>query len=280
MKKKFVLSAVLCALMASAFTANVIAAESNLKAEAVKGTPVVDGVVDDIWSTAVSRTADALKDGTDEGITTQWKVMWDDEQLYFLIAVVNDTNHFFNGAQAWGDGCELYFDALNNDPTDYTSDDGVVQIGWDAETPDDTVYKGTDTAQANIEGQYKIVAVENENGYLYEVSVDLDAFCKDVVMAEGTVIGFDLQVNSKSDDSESRTSAYGWADAMNVGWQDPSVFGDIVLVAAPEAPAEDVPAEDGTVDAGTTAPVTADAGIVAAAAVMAAAAGVVLSKKH
>jgi len=45
----------------------------------------------------------------------------------------------------------------------------------------------------------------------------------------------------------------------------------------PEEPAVDEPAVDAPVD---TAPTTADAGIVAAAAVMAVAAGVVLSKKH
>ena len=278
MKKNLVLSTVLCALVASACTANVMAADGNITAEAIKGTPVIDGVVDDIWASASTNTANALKDGTDEGITTQWKAMWDDDKLYLLIAVVNDTAHFFNGAQSWGDGCELYFDALNNDPTDYTSDDGVVQIGWDAETPTDTAYKGTDAAQANIVGKYQVCAVENADGYLYEIAVDLDAFCPDVVMAEGTVIGFDIQINSKSDDSESRTSAYGWADAANVGWQDPSVFGDILLAAAPVV--DETPAEDGAPAAdGAEAPVTADAGIVAAAAVMAMAAGVVLTKK-
>ena len=62
------------------------------------------------------------------------------------------------------------------------------------------------------------------------------------------------------------------------------VLSDAVYVApVEEAPADaEAPAADGAavVDAPAAAPKTADAGIVVAAAVMAIAAGVVLSKKH
>ena len=63
--------------------------------------------------------------------------------------------------------------------------------------------------------------------------------------------------------------------------KDPTGHATITLGAALEAPVVEDPAAGDATDApATDAPTTADAGIVAAAAVMAVAAGVVLSKKH
>ena len=62
--------------------------------------------------------------------------------------------------------------------------------------------------------------------------------------------------------------------------KDPTGHATFTLGAALEAPVVEDPAVDAPAEGGATAPTTADAGIVAAAAVMAIAAGVVLSKKH
>ncbi|MBQ8641064.1 MAG: hypothetical protein IJ480_02505 [Clostridia bacterium] len=268
MKKLF--SVLLCGLLAALCVAPAAAADVPY-ATATNGTPVVDGQIDDVWAIAETFSASHLKDGTEEGITNEWKALWDEENVYLLIEVKGDTKHFFNGSQSWGDGCEIYFDTMNNDPADYTTDDGVIQIGWDAETPDDNSFKGTEAALANITGTYNIVAVENDDGYLYEISVALADFCEDFTFAEGAVVGFDIQVNSKSDESESRTSAYGWADKDNTGWQYPYVFGDLELIAAPVVE---------TVVEEAAAPQTFDMGVIAAAAAALSAAGYVISKKR
>ncbi len=266
--KKFLTYAMLCALLAS--TCAMTATAANPEATAAKGTPVVDGVVDEIWGTTETYTANALKAGTEENITTEWKALWDDDKVYFLVEVSGDTAHFFNGHPSWGDGCELYFDALNDKPTEYNLD-SVAQFGWDAQNLDDISYTGSEGAQANMKGKYEIKAVEKADGYIYEVAVDLDAFCGDLVMAEGTVIGLEIQVNSKCDEAEARTSAYGWADTDNTGWQNPSVFGNLTFVAAPVVE---------TVEEIATAPQTFDAGLLAVASLLTAAAGLAISKKR
>ena len=210
----------------------------------------------------------------------KWKALWDEKNLYVLIETKGDTKHFFNGDQSWGDGVELYIDALNNDPEDFATDDGVVQIGVKANATTDAAYKGTETAIANIEGKYQIVAVENADGYTYEISIAMADFCSGFYFKEGTVLGFDIQINSKSDDAESRTSAYGWADTTNIGWQYPYVFGDLELAPAPVVEAETEAEVAISPDTATTAPATFDAGVLAALAAIVSAAGFALSKKH
>ncbi len=264
--KKFLTYALLCTLLASAFAVNAAAAVPE--AAAAYGTPVVDAVIDDVWANAETYTANELKDGTEENITTNWKAMWDENNLYFLIEVSGDTKHFFNGDQSWGDGCEIYMDVLNLKPSDYT-DDSILQIGWDAMAPMDNAFKGTEDTQAALPGKYNVAAKELDDGYIYEVSFALEEFNSAAVLEAGTVVGFDVQVNSKCDESESRTSAYGWADTINIGWQDPSVFGNLTLMAAPVV--EEVV---------ETAPQTFDAGVIAAVAAVISAAGFAVSKKR
>lgn len=273
-------STVLACLLLSMLCASAVLADDVPHANAAYGTPVVDGQIDEVWANAETYTASALKDGTEEGITTEWKALWDEKNLYVLIETKGDTKHFFNGDQSWGDGVELYIDALNNDPEDFATDDGVVQIGVKANATTDAAYKGTETAIANIEGKYQIVAVENADGYTYEISIAMEDFCSGFHFKEGTVLGFDIQINSKSDDAESRTSAYGWADTTNIGWQYPYVFGDLELAPAPVVEAETEAEVAISPDTATTAPATFDAGVLAALAAIVSAAGFAISKKH
>ena len=292
-------------LMAAALCAAPIAAEEeeNPRGYAAYGTPVLDGTVDDVWSSTEEYPIALVKDGTDEGITSTWKALWDENNLYFLIEVKGDNDHYFNGDQSTGDGIELYFDALNNDPVDFSSDDGVIQIGVRGDDTSDAAYDGTDTAKANILDNYTIVAVEHDDGFTYEASVALSKFCSDFKFAAGTVIGLEIQVNSQADGT-GRTSAYGWSDEDNMCWQYPMCFGDLELLAAPAAETEAettaeteaetiaeteaeteavVETAEETVDAAeaeTTAPATFDIGVIAAAAGIISAAGYMLSKKH
>lgn len=127
---------------------------------------------------------------------------------------------------------------------------------------------------------FYIVAVENADGYTYEISIAMADFCSGFHFKEGTVLGFDIQINSKSDDAESRTSAYGWADTTNIGWQYPYVFGDLELAPAPVVEAETEAEVAISPDTATTAPATFDAGVLAALAAIVSAAGFAISKKH
>ncbi|MBE6614847.1 MAG: hypothetical protein E7631_06050 [Ruminococcaceae bacterium] len=266
--KKF-LSALLCGLLVILCVAP--AAASDYYATATNGTIVVDGQIDEAWATAEAFTANALKDGTEEGITTEWKAMWDNDNLYILAVVTGDKDHFTSSQQSWGDGIELYFDILNSDAGDYATDDAIIQFGWHKDDLAFTAFKGTEQGIVNSDGTYEIVCVENDNGYIYEFSFNAVKFCKNFTMKEGAVVGFEIQVNSKNAEGDGRTSAYGWADPDNAAWQYPYLMGDLELVAAPVVE---------TVVEEATAPQTFDMGVIAAVAAVVSAAGYVISKKR
>ena len=125
------------------------------------------------------------------------------------------------------------------------------------------------------------VITTSENGFLLEAAIELI----NGIPAPDKAIGLEFMANNNDVDGT-------WLDALRwnveqfagdvAPYQSPECFGDLYCAAyvAPAEPEVDEPVVDAPVDAPAEAPVTADAGIVAAAAVMAIAAGVVLSKKH
>ena len=273
MKKFFSLT--LCALLAALC---VLPAAADVPyATATAGTAVVDGVIEEAWDVAETYTANALKDGTDEGITTEWKAMWDAKNLYLLIEVSGDKDHYTGSSQSWGDGVEVYYDIQNSDADNYETDDGIIQLGWNVADLTNTAYMGTEAGVAAAPGKYKIACTEKADGYIYEISFNLVDFCKSFTMSEGAVIGLEIQVNSKNAEGDGRTSAYGWADTDNTAWQYPYIMGDVELVPAPvvETVAEEVAVEEVAV-----APQTFDMGVIAAVAAVVSAAGYAISKKR
>lgn len=128
--------------------------------------------------------------------------------------------------------------------------------------------------------------VTNANGILtYECRVPFSAFSSKTLV-EGSQFRFCIvwATGTSEDDgtSEYRHLQLAYGCTGDPG-KDVTGHAVITMGAALEAPVVDTPAADDAPAAdapATTAPTTADAGIVAAAAVMAIAAGVVLSKKH
>ena len=83
--------------------------------------------------------------------------LWDENAFYFYIEV-NDTEHNFDGNVSWGDGAEIYFDPLDTDVNDYSTDD-VVYFGFKADDVDNTSFTGTDAGIEAFQNCYKLVSV-------------------------------------------------------------------------------------------------------------------------
>ena len=95
-------------MLVSVIAALPVSAESNptnyhqsLKVHALEGTPVVDGVIDDIWEGAEVDTLEyliagdgQLKNPTAEQVAEecgiQYRVMWDKDRIYFLVEIHDD----------------------------------------------------------------------------------------------------------------------------------------------------------------------------------------------
>ena len=129
-------------------------------------------------------------------------------------------------------------------------------------------------------GDYTVV--KNGNTVTYEMRVPFAAFEEKNLVEGDKFLGSVIWAMGTSEDGGSDAYVHeqlGYGVSGDPG-KDPTGHATFTLGAALEAPVVEEPAVDAPAEGGATAPTTADAGIVAAAAVMAIAAGVVLSKKH
>ncbi len=241
-----------------------------------KGTPVLDGELDDIYrQSAMFQLEDA-----DIGAvysTLQRRIrpahfLWDEDYLYMYVYVQDDDTLTHgqdyiaeNGNAAWqNDAVETWF-VVNEESMFKVHNDAYGYTMFAAAEVGTTGSAYTPEIMFDIENSiYK--TIPGSNGYAIEVAFKpLEAFKAD------STIQFCIQVNDIQDETASTIYCSGAQDPT------PYMFTLSAEEVVIEAPAEDVPAEDAPA---ADVPVTADAGIVAAMGVMAAAAAVVLSKKN
>lgn len=268
--------ALLFCMQLSAFAA------SDAKMEAVYGTPVIDGVIDDVWATADKQDI-ALVD--EEVIPSETKTrgsfrtMWDENYFYVLVEVdkagvpISSGGGKNENSDDCADLCltlDGNFEATLSNGDDYA---GVLRV------VEDGTKSGFGYLFEMLEDEFKGVMVRtSDSSYVVEYAVPWD----DIKPEAGHVLSLDIQINDATDDA--RTGLVTWAATPCYCWKESYEHGTITLAAKvveTEAPATEAPATEApTADVPTTeAPATADMGIVAAAAVLAIAAGAVLSMK-
>ncbi len=312
MKKLFsiILSALLLAAMA--VTAGANPANSDYTIVAEKGTPVIDGEVDDVWDSTTSVTQDIIRSGTDTGVRAEIRALYDDNYIYIL--------EYVNDATLWGadlnlanynyDTTEICMSLTNSASTSYdvTSDFWIGITPYGERNTDSNatalIGSGTDVNDAEyVDVATKVIGDEgSETGYFVEWAFNVKAIA-DLDMVPGTTIGFEVSTNDNAE-YNNRTACIGWADASDGASTNPSVFGNLVLggetsnvteaeaEAEPEAEAEaetvtepEVETVTETVAAPaeatpTEAPQTFDAGIIAAATAAVSAVGYAITKKR
>ena len=283
MKKIF--SAILAGVILSSLAASVSASYDAAKVADVPKVPsadliTIDGKMDDaVWADAVKVEINQFNTGEENGTHGTAYMLWGDNTWY-LFYDVSDAEivppaEDMQQNQPWNtDSVEMFFD-FGNEHADLVQQFRVDCAGWLSyytEGGADSIYG---PGANEFFGGY---AVEMDAaGYNVDVAVNLEKWG----LKEGDAIGMQLQVNDCTTDSPTATaSVFNMAQSLDAKSWDADLYDYVVLGGAlevPEEPAEDAPVEDAPA---ATAPTTADAGIVAAAAVMAIAAGVVLSKKH
>jgi hypothetical protein len=285
MKKLF--SVILAGVILSSLAASVSASYDAAKVADVPKVPsadliTIDGNMDDaVWADAIKVEINQLNIGSDTGAQGTAYMLWGDNTWYLFYDVTDADivipSEEMQQTQPWcTDSVEMFFD-FGNEHADLVQQFRVDTTGWLSyytEGGADSVY-GPDAGV--YFGDYAVTM--DKDGYNVEVAVNLEKWG----LKEGDAIGMQLQINDCTQASPtSPENVFNMAQSLDAKSWDADLYDYVVLGAAlevPEEPADEAPAEDGAA-AGTTAPVTADAGIVAAAAVMAVAAGVVLSKKH
>lgn len=214
------------------------------KAKTAAAAIVVDGKLDDAaWKAADTATIDETKvpvwqsfgthvNGTapdnPADASVNFKVAYDAKNLYVAIDVKDEAFCLPE------DSIEIWFDGQN------TGSD-IHEYGVHAKilvTPDTS---GKPQAQfqrmATSEGAWAVEDVSdgqfanviNKDGYIIEAAIPW-ASLEEWIGTHTSTMGFDVQMNDKDDPEGARETVFAWSGGDNRNWQDPSVFGDLVLL--------------------------------------------------
>jgi endo-1,4-beta-xylanase len=188
----------------------------NRIAEAVRGTPLVDGEEDRVWDRASEIATGTFVLGT-SGATARIKALWDDGRLYVL-AKVTDPLLSRLSANPWEhDSVEIFLDQNNAKTPSYEADDGQYRVNFE-----NTQSFGGGASAAKLASAVKLVP----GGYVLEAAIALDA----VEARAGTLLGFDVQVNDDGLGDGVRTSVATWNDPTGQSFNNTSRFGVLRLV--------------------------------------------------
>lgn len=274
MKKAIAIIMVLA--LSVGLTGIVSAAYDTKKATAIKATPVVDGVIDDIWASAVEVDANLVNQTLIPSQTTttaKVKFAWDEKYLYTL-AVVTDSAVWptasVGTASEDKDSIEYGVDEKNTKGVDNVNagnaNAGVFRVG----TNDSEISGFGDWFTAKS-SEVKGKTVLTDTGYIAEMAIPWNT----LTPAEGTVISLEVQIDD-NDLGEKRTGLVTWNSDACLGWKDSESHGEITLAAAPAPAATEAPA---ATDTTTTAPQTGDTAVYAVILTAISAAALVVLKK-
>lgn len=224
--KKF-LSALIALTCTATLALSVSAVGETYTAQ--KGTPVIDGTVDDVWATAEKvqlthvKAGDLKGDGTmPEGLSVSASMLWDESAFYFLFDIHDDDFAFDSEAGDWkNDSVYLYIDELS-------TGGGTWQEGQSQNAiipaEDLTLVPRKGTAPSDYQVAWSF---PEENHCIIEfkyVPADLEP----EELVEGFTFLGDFQYND-ADDFLTRPYCLGWADEDDSASNNADVWGVITL---------------------------------------------------
>ncbi|GGK90245.1 beta-xylanase [Sphaerisporangium melleum] len=184
---------------------------------AAKGTPVVDGVPDALWTKAPEVTTATWVQGGG-GATAKVRALWDAGHLYVL-ARVTDAHLSEESQNAWEqDSVEIFADPGNGKTKGYDDDDGQYRVSF---TGRQTV-GGTFDA-AGVRDNLVSAAKTVPGGYVVEASIALPT----ITPSAGDLLGFDVQVNDAT--GPARTAVVTWNDSSGRSYSSTAGWGVLEL---------------------------------------------------
>lgn len=187
--------------------------------------PGIDGAIDPIWEDArvVPMEAATLLTGaitSAEDLSGYAKAVWTDTHIY-LLADVTDDVLVNDGPQIYeDDNVEFYFDGNNAKAAAYDSDDVQYTFRWN-----DGTNIGSIPAAYSKEGIVYAIK-ERETGYVVEVKIPWSTL--QITPENGKKVGFDFMIND-DDTGGGRDAKLSWNAQADQAWQNPALFGTIVL---------------------------------------------------
>jgi len=195
--------------------------------------PVIDGVIDDVWSTATEQDMPLTVNGSAPSgpadASGLWRVLWDWEHIYALVIIKDDILDEDDGN--WNDdSVEFYVDGDNSKGSTVDDNDHQYTVRWnheEIETPS-ALHNG----EPSLVG-FEYAIVTTGSGYIYEVRIPWTSIIAEPPGA-GDLIGIDMYYND-DDDGSGRDTQIAWHSTEGAGWNTPSFWGTAQLVAGNRA---------------------------------------------
>lgn len=182
-------------------------------AEAVRGTPVIDGVEDDSWAAAKELWVNTMTMAW-QGATATAKMLWDDNSLYVLVKVKDSVINTDSVNAYEQDSVEIFVDENNGKTGCYEEDDGQYRVSCK-----NALTFGSNGSREGIES----AAVMTDEGYLVEIRIPMTT-----TLSENMSMGFDLQINDSNERGE-RISVAKFNDDTDNSWQSAERWGVLEL---------------------------------------------------
>ena len=180
---------------------------------AAKGSPVIDGAVDEIWNSAKEEPVNIMTMAW-QGASGTVRTLWDEKNIYVLVNVKDKILNTDSQNAYEQDSVEVFLDENNNKSYSYQEDDGQYRVSCK-----NVVTFGSNGTKEGFESAVKVT----EEGYLVEAKIPLTSeACK------GKIMGFDIQINDSNERGE-RISVAKFNDDSDNSWQSTAKWGNLLL---------------------------------------------------
>lgn len=186
----------------------------------------VNGICDAAYPELRSITNILVGTPTASDLSAAWTGLWDNTNVYLFISVTDNDLQNDSGNSWWNDdGVEVFIDGNNTKGSSY--DASCFQWGfvWGATS----IFAGANNPPNSTTGIQRSF-VQTAQGYDVEISIPWSRIGGTPTI--GRIIGFDIGVND-DDGGGTRNNKIAWHKTTDVGWQNPSVFGNLILVGTP-----------------------------------------------
>lgn len=189
--------------------------------------PVIDGTADAIWQSVppqfVANPLGIILSLSD--LSASYRAIYDNDRLYVMVSVVDDTFVLDSPLQRWDDDCvEFYFDGDYSHNATYQAQDFQLVVPYTA----NQIQIGVSTA--SMPAGVVVSSTTSSGRYTMELSIPWTAL--GVSAADGRKIGFEIHVGD-DDDGGVRDAQIMWNGTQDLAYFRTDAFGDAILGNVP-----------------------------------------------
>jgi len=188
--------------------------------------PSIDGNVEPAWSFANRQTIRNVVVGSvanDNDLSGTFRTLWDAENLYLQVQVIDDAQRNDSGTQTWNDdSVEIYIDGDKDGQGTYGANDFQYRFTWTGTSL--SIQETKHNAITGITASRVVTA----NGYIVEVKLPWSTMGQSSVTV-GALLGLDVHIND-DDDGGSRDGKKAGFNTEDTSWLNPSTFATARLV--------------------------------------------------